>query len=113
MNPSILRILKISLILASSAFAETESDNFPALGKTYDVTWAESARQVREQIKVLRKGEGSWIFVESCYLYSRPQQPSQPGSDAPRGVKLEKGPTKKKWINTRWLIDASEPEAEK
>ena len=66
------------------------AESFPALSERYDVTWAEgSGMQNISPIKVIRKGEGSWTFVEHI----------QPGFHPP--IKRQR------WVNTQWIVAAS------
>ena len=63
--------------------------------------FAENARQGNGQIKVIRKGEGSWIFVEyTTQIRTRVAPQGQPGTPQPAPEKL-KTITKKLWINTQ------------
>ncbi len=102
---------------ATGLVAQAENEKFPTPGRIYNVTWPETARRGVGQIKVIRKGEGSWILVEYTQLFMSsvpPPQPNSPASDKPQPPpKMEKGTTKEMWINTQWLIDASEPETDK
>ncbi len=113
MKASISRIGLLSIVLASSALAQTGNENFPAPGRTDNVTWAKDARVGKAQIKVLRKGDGSWIFVEYShhYLPSLPPQPVPPsGEKPPKPPEWVKSDVDNRaiWINTQWLVDASE-----
>lgn len=89
--------------MASSGLsAQADNETFPTPGKTYDVIFAENAQQGHGQIKVIRKGEGSWILVE----YTVRLVTSLAPPTAPKTI------TKKLWINTQWIVSASEPEVE-
>ncbi len=114
MKATISRIGLLSIVLASSVLAQTGNENFPAPGRTYNVAWAQGARVGKAQIKVPRKGDGSWIFVEYSHLYlpSLPLPQPLPASGAkppkpPEWVKSDVD-TREIWINTQWLVDASE-----
>jgi len=97
------------MAVSGSLLAKAENETFPDLGRTYDVFFAENARRVNGQIKVIRKGEGSWIFVEytTRYLSIGPAPGTRP--PAPEDFKTT---TKKLWINTQWIVSASEPKTE-
>ena len=102
---------------------------FPALGQSYDVSWAQQdGRMADGKIKVIRKGDGPWIFVEYTFIqYLSPPQPAvsmqHTVSGAPRPPRPP-GPnqepqvsttpvTKQLWINTHWILTASELDPEK
>ena len=81
--------------------AQADNESFPDPGRIYDVMFAENARQGNGQIKVIRKGEGSWIFVEyTTQIRTRVAPQGQPGTPQPAPEKL-KTITKKLWINTQ------------
>jgi hypothetical protein len=114
MKLATLRIGLLSIILTSHVLAQADKRPFPALGNTYNVTWAKDAPGGKAQIKVLRTGEGSWIFVEYSHLYlpsppqSQPRPPS--GEKPPKPLEWVKSDvnTREMWINTQWLVDATE-----
>jgi hypothetical protein len=116
MKSSISRIALFAIIVASSPIAQADNQTFPELGRTYTVIFAENARQGNGQIKVIRKGEGSWIFVEYTTLIHRrvapPSPPVPPGTPQP-ATEEAKRITKNLWINMQWIVSASEPETEK
>lgn len=102
------------MAVALSPFAHANNEPFPDPGRTYDVSFAENARQNSGQIKVIRKGEGSWIFVEYTTQDRLIVVPRGiPGKPRPASEELKlKKITKKLWINTQWIVTASEPEAD-
>ena len=113
MKASISRIALFSIIVASSPLAQAANENFPDPGRIYDVIFAENARQGNGQIKVIRKGEGSWILVEyTTQIRTRVALPAPPGTPQP-SPEEPKTITKKLWVNTQWIVSASESEAEK
>jgi hypothetical protein len=116
MKASFTKVAVFAIMTATGLVAHAENESFPASGRSYNVTWPENARRSVAQIKVIRKGEGTWILAEYTPLFMRPVPPSQPGSpvgDKPLPPpKWEKGPTKEMWINTQMLLDATEVEAE-
>ena len=113
MKASLSKIAQFAIIIASSPIAQADYSNFPDLGRTYTVIFAENARQGNGQIKVIRKGEGSWIFVEyTTLVHRRVAPPSPPGTPEPAPEEPKKL-TKNLWINTQWIVSASEPETEK
>jgi hypothetical protein len=111
MKTSISRILVFAIIVAGSSLAKAENENFPTPPPPYDVSFAETARQGNGQIKVIRKGEGTWVFVEFTQLSPR-RRAVQPGSPEPAPEEPKKV-AKKLWINTQWIVTASEPKSEK
>ncbi len=123
MKLATLQIGLLSIILASHVSAQADERPFPALGNTYNVTWAKDADVGKGQIKVIRKGEDSWIFVEFSHLYlpRLPQPLPQPKPGPPSSDKPPKPPewiksdvnTREMWINTQWLVDATEINTEK
>jgi hypothetical protein len=111
MKASISRTALLSAILTSHVLAQADQRPFPAVGNTYNVTWAKDSPGGKAQIKVIRKGEGSWIFVEYSHLYQPPQPFPPPISDKPpKPLEWVKSDINKRemWINTQWLVDASE-----
>ena len=98
-------------MVAGSSLAKADNENFPNPGGVYDVTFAETARQGNGQIKVIRKGEGTWVFVEFTQESTR-RRAVQPGSPQP-APEEPKRIAKKLWINTQWIVSASERESEK
>jgi hypothetical protein len=114
MKTPISRIALFAIMtVAGSLFAQAENETFPEPGRTYDVFFAENARRDNGQIKVIRKGEGSWIFVEYTFkMRPRPRVVIPPGAPPPAPEEA-KSITKKLWINTQWIVSASEPESEK
>ena len=119
MKTSILKIaLFIVLALSGSLLAQADNEPFPSIGRIYNVSFTENSRQSGGQIKVIRKGEGSWIFVEYTMRVRQPRpRVVAPGSQAtpPEDVthEAEHTVTKKLWMNTYWMVTASEIEAEK
>lgn len=119
MKATISRIALLSIILAGHVLAQADERPFPALGNTYNVTWAKDMGLGKGQIKVIRKGEDSWIFVEFSHLFLPPTpqpKPGPPGSDnppkPPEWIKSDVN-TREMWINTQWLVDATEINTEK
>ena len=104
MKTSISRIALFAIMVASGPFAQADNENFPNPGRTYDVIFAENAQHGDGQIKVIRKGEGSWILVEYT-TQIKPRVFPPPGSPPPPP---EEAITKKLWINTQWIVSASE-----
>ena len=112
MKASITRIALFALMVAGSPLAQADNENFPNTGRIYDVIFAETARQGNAQIKVIRKGEGTWIFVECTTTITPRPRVVEPGGQLP-ALEQPKNMTKKLWINTQWIVSASEPESEK
>lgn len=115
MKSSISIIALFAIMVAGSPFAQAENETFPELGRTYDVFFAENARVVNGQIKVIRKGEGSWIFVEyTVEVRTRPRvnPPENPPLPPPNPDEAKRT-TRKLWINTQWIVSATETESEK
>lgn len=101
------------MAVAGSLLAKAENETFPELGRTYNVSFAENAQKDNGQIKVIRKGEGSWILVEYTFQTPPPRQRVVQGGTPPSAPVEAKSITKKLWLNTHWIVSASEPEPEK
>lgn len=104
------------MILAVGPLAGDDQKGFPALGKTYDVVFAETARHGRAQIKILSKGDGTWILVEfklrDARIIPRPAASKTPQTPQTPPV-VNKMDPERLWINTQWIVSASELESEK
>ena len=113
MKSSISQIAVFSLKAATGLVAQADNENFPDIGRTYDVIFAENARQASAQIKIIRKGEGSWIFVDYTTRIMARVAPPGPSGTPQLAPNESTTITKKLWINTQWIVSASEPETEK
>ena len=127
MKTLILRIAILTSLATATPIALAQVATFPDVGKSYNISWAQvgDGRLADGKIKVIRKTDGPWIFVEYTYMRHDPSaHPPRPGIPKPPGSATPPGPppisqeswtpvTKQLWINTHWIITASELEPEK
>ena len=108
----IIAALIAFLATAASLIAQPEKATFPTLRRTYDVEFSENARKQNGQIKVIHKGEGSWIYAEYTFKVRPGPRIAPPGGPLPPAEE-PKTLTKKMWLNTQWIVSASESEGDK
>ena len=111
MKTRTLQIAILTILATATPVALAQDASFPDVGRSYDIAWAQDGKLADGKIKVIRKTDGPWIFVEYTYMKYVPGPPAAPGSQVPRVVPAPV--TKQLWVNTRWIVTASELEPEK
>jgi len=128
MKTLILPIAILTCLATATPTALAQDTSFPEVGRTYNVFWApQDGRLADGKIKVIRKADGPWIFVEYTYMRYDPPAPAAVSSSTPATPPARPKPVpppqldqanwtpvkKQLWINTNWILTASELEPEK